>query len=94
MLKENYVYAKACRYGCIWPYIHLYSVCIDVRGACKVNPIYSYPESWCMLYLADLATVSHYLTSTQKATVPDQYLCERLPFYTLTAEQLEEYKLK
>ena len=67
-----YLDEKPYMYGFIWPYVLIYTVCIDPRGAHKFNPTYNYPGNLCILHLVDPAKVKYYLITMLRAAVQVQ----------------------
>ena len=61
------IHFYALIYGCIWPYIPIYSAFKHFRGAGDTFTVHSHPGSWCMLYQADIATVKRNLTATWRS---------------------------
>ena len=67
-----YIHSNICIYGCIWPYILMYTPFWCPRGARDLFPVHSHPGSWCVLHQAETAMVQHHPTSIQRSVVPTQ----------------------
>ena len=66
------MHVNTCIYGCIWPYIPIYTLFWHPKSVQDLFIVHSQSGSWCMLHQADTAAVQRHSTFIQKAVTPAQ----------------------
>ena len=66
------IYIYIYIYGCIWPFLIIYSPFWHLRGAQDLFTVHSHPGSWCTLHQADTAILQCHPPSMKRAEAPAQ----------------------
>ena len=67
-----YMHLNICIYGCVWPYLLIYTLFWHPTGVQGLFTVHLHPGSWCVLHQADTDMVQPHPTSLKKVVVPAQ----------------------